>query len=96
MEDFIDCMQQMDMIDLPIVGRKYTWVRGNSCSRLDHMLVENDCILKFLELKIWALPRTMSDHYPLLLELKKIDWGPKPFRLMDVRFIYPDFSKTDQ
>ncbi|MCH97415.1 LINE-1 reverse transcriptase like [Trifolium medium] len=29
---------------------------------------------------VWALPREVSDHYPLVVRYSNGDWGPKPFR----------------
>ena len=34
-KDFYEWIQQMDVLDLPLIARKYTWIKGNSCSRLD-------------------------------------------------------------
>ena len=81
----------MEVIDLPLIGRKYTWIRGKSCSRLDIMLVKHEWMVAFLDLKLWALGRSMSDHCPLVLETEKIDWGLKPYRSIDTWFSHPEF-----
>lgn len=31
----------------------------------------------------WALPRTLSDHCPIILKEKILNWGPKPFRVFN-------------
>ena len=31
----------------------------------------------------YILDRNFSDHYPILLRAKIVDWGPKPFRVLD-------------
>ena len=56
-DDFRAWINDMGLIDLPLVGRKYTWFKGNSCSWIDKVLI-----------KLWDLQRGMSNHYSLLLE----------------------------
>ena len=34
--------------------------------------------------KQWGLPRLLSDHCPVVLSEIDKDWGPKPFRILDV------------
>jgi hypothetical protein len=29
---------------------------------------------------VWALPRDVSDHCPIVLRYSDVDWGPRPFR----------------
>ena len=35
------------------------------------------------KLKQWGLPRTISDHCPILLKVYGKDWGPKPFKFFN-------------
>lgn len=41
MEDFRNFIEEAELVDLPMVGRKYTWVRpnGSAMSRLDRFLL---------------------------------------------------------
>ena len=73
MEDFAALVQDLNVIDVPLVGRKYTWVRGKSCSKLDRMLVEHAWLEEFPDLTLWALERLVFDHCPLFLETERID-----------------------
>ena len=41
MKDFDDWINSLGVIDLPLIGRKFTWRRGNSYSKLDRILVES-------------------------------------------------------
>lgn len=43
-------------------------------------------------LKQWGLPRSLSDHCPLLLMEDGRDWGPRPFRFLNAWFLHPDFK----
>ena len=92
-EDFIQWVQSMGLVDLPLIGRKYTWLRGRSHSRLDRGLVDVDWTLKFPELKLWALNKSVSDHCPLFLETHAKNWGSKPFRTIDAWFTHLEFIK---
>ena len=73
MEDFGEWIQEMNMIDLPLIRRKYNWVRGNSYSGLDRVFVDGEWFSHFLALKLWALDHSLFDHSLLLVEPKKID-----------------------
>ena len=44
------------------------------------MLVSEERELVWGEVSLWALPRDVSDHCPLILKEGGWDWGPKPFR----------------
>ena len=33
--DFKEWVNTMEFIDMPLLGRKFTWLRGQACSRLD-------------------------------------------------------------
>jgi hypothetical protein len=68
--------------DLPMMGRKFTWVQpnGRCMSRLDRVLVSSRWMEEWGEVSLWGLKRDVSDHCPLLLKYNGYDWGPKPFR----------------
>eukprot|EP00256_Glycine_max_P051991 XP_014618170.1 uncharacterized protein LOC102664727 [Glycine max] len=42
----------------------------------------------------YTLERNFSNHFPVLLRSKSIDWGPKPFRIMDCWLSDTSFKKT--
>ena len=64
----------MGLIDVPLNGRKYTWSRGNSYSKLDQALVDVEWTLKFPKLKLWALNKSVSDHCPFMVETQLANW----------------------
>jgi hypothetical protein len=80
--EFRDFVQEMELIDLPVLGRKFTWFHsgGAAMSRLDRMLVSEDWLSLWSNPSLWVLPRTVSDHCMLLLRFSGVDWGPRPFR----------------
>lgn len=78
---FDDFISNTNLVDLPLHGRKYTWYRSNgSCkSRLDRFLVNNVWLNRWPNSVQRGLPRLVSDHCPITLETRVVDWGPKPF-----------------
>lgn len=82
------------LIDLPLHGRSFTWYRPNgSCkSRLDRILINNTWIARWPNSNQKGLHRTLSDHVPIVLEIKVRDWGPKPFRSLNAWLLHPEFK----
>ncbi|XP_068466546.1 uncharacterized protein [Phaseolus vulgaris] len=74
----------MEMVDIPCIGRKYTWYRpnGKAKSRLDRFLTTFEWLQHWPGSKQFVLDRQISDHCALLLKSNMTDWGPKPFRRM--------------
>ncbi|GKV26410.1 hypothetical protein SLEP1_g35723 [Rubroshorea leprosula] len=73
------------LIDLPLVGRKYTWYNSNGqyMSRIDRFLLSEEWTTKWSDVKQWGLRRSVSNHCPVLLRNECVDWGPKPFKYYD-------------
>ena len=73
------------VLEVPWLGRNFTWYRPNgaSRSRLDRFLVSHDWLARWPSSSQATLPRNFSDHCPIVLRSKEIDWGPKPFRILD-------------
>ncbi|XP_028082409.1 uncharacterized protein LOC114283731 [Camellia sinensis] len=67
-------------------SRNFIVVTGKVKSGFDGVLVNlyapNEC---------WGLPRTVSDHCPIVLKEDNRDWGPKPFRFMNCWVLHSDF-----
>ncbi|XP_071687285.1 uncharacterized protein [Rutidosis leptorrhynchoides] len=73
------------LIDIDINGRKYTGISddGLKFSKIDRFLVNNSFLRLWEDLSVNALDRHLSDHCPLVLRDKLIDYGPKPFKVFD-------------
>ncbi|KAL8475034.1 hypothetical protein ACS0TY_031453 [Phlomoides rotata] len=96
MEDFDKFIRDSNLIDLPLSGRSYTWYRpdGSCKSRLDHFLLNEEWISCYPTARLKGLPRSISDHYPIILEDGLIDWGPKPFRFSNAWLLHPSFKDS--
>jgi len=74
----------MDLEDLNVLGRRFTWYHPNGCSmsRIDRVLVSEEWENVWGDNALWVLPRDVSDHCPLVLKNAGWSWGPKPFALI--------------
>ncbi|KAE8660741.1 hypothetical protein F3Y22_tig00116951pilonHSYRG00750 [Hibiscus syriacus] len=79
-------LNHTNLIDLPMVGGRFTWCNNREAStwvRLDRFLISGDFLISFPNVLQSLLPRSLSDHNPVCLEEKTVDWGPKPFRFFN-------------
>lgn len=83
--EFNDWLSDLAVEEVAWVGRKFTWIRpnGNAKSKLDRFFVSDDWASKWPDSTQYVLDRDFSDHCPILLRAKTVDWGPKPFRVLD-------------
>lgn len=81
---FGEFIAEASLIDLPLIGRKYTWYKsdGMAMSRLDRFLITEEWLCMWSNLSQWGLKRSVSDHCVVALKEKELNWGPKPFRMM--------------
>lgn len=76
---FDDFIREVELIDLPLRGRKFTCYRTDgSCKiRIDRIMVCNRWMLSWLTITICGLPRTVSDHCLIILKNKNSRLGTK-------------------
>jgi hypothetical protein len=79
---------QLELVDIPLLGRKFTWYHasGRLMSRIDRVLISDEWAQRWGNVALWAIPRDVSDHCPLILKYCHDDWGPKPFRFNNFWF----------
>ncbi|XP_028053768.1 uncharacterized protein LOC114258112 [Camellia sinensis] len=93
MREFNELIEQLEVFDLPMCGRKFTWCHsqeGDRWSRLDRFLLNPEWLQTF-NFKLWGLPRLVSDHCPIILMEDERDWGPRPFRFINAWSLHPNF-----
>ncbi|KAH1232791.1 hypothetical protein GmHk_09G025366 [Glycine max] len=63
----------------------FTWFRPNGSvkSILYRCLVSEQWLSHWLDSLQHVIQRDFSDHCPIILKTYMVDWGPKPFRVMD-------------
>ncbi|XP_028109732.1 uncharacterized protein LOC114308363 [Camellia sinensis] len=95
MKHLNDFIGNSELHDLPLHGRKYTWCNAHESekwSRIDRVLLSSEWLINF-PMKLWGLPRLISDHCPLLMMEDVRDWGPKPFKFLNAWTLHPSFSQ---
>lgn len=94
MRSFDNFINDALLVDLPLQGRKYTWYKpnGNCKSRIDRVMVNDSLLENWPNSMIRGLPRSISDHCPIILATKHVDWGPKPFRFANMWLSHPEFK----
>jgi exonuclease III len=75
MREFVGFVESMEVVDLPILGRRFTWFHssGRAMSRIDRVLVSEEWLEVWRQISLWVLPRDVSDHCPLLLKRNGFD-----------------------
>ena len=75
----------MELLEIKCFGSMFTWFRpnGNVKSRLDRFLVSEQWLSHWPESSQHVIQRDFSDHCPIILKTEMVDWGPKPFRVVD-------------
>ncbi|XP_071740403.1 uncharacterized protein [Rutidosis leptorrhynchoides] len=73
------------LVEIPLGGRKFTMVcdNGFKLSKLDRFIASENFLNLWCDLSAIVLDRKFSDHCPIVLRDKVIDFGPKPFRFFD-------------
>ncbi|XP_071694838.1 uncharacterized protein [Rutidosis leptorrhynchoides] len=85
---FNDFILKNNLIEIPINGRRFTRISddGTKFSKLDRFLVNDKFINLWEDLSVVPIDRRESDHCPILLRDRVIDFGPKPFKVFDEWF----------
>jgi len=83
---FNDFITKTDLVDIPMVGRKFTWYEPNGSvkSRIDRILVLREWLEVWPDSKQFIISRLVFDHCALVLKDLHMDWGLKPFTSLDV------------
>lgn len=90
---FNDFITKAGLLDLKLGGRKYTWMSADckKLSKLDRFLVNSGFVDVWPSVSSMALPRCFSDHCPILLDSKGLDFGPTPFKMFNSWMSNSDF-----
>lgn len=85
MREFNNFILEVELEDIPLLGRKFTWYRPDetAMSKLDRFVLSTKFLTNFPEVTQRGLCRDLSDHCPILLKNSVVDWRPKPFKSFD-------------
>ncbi|KAK9988333.1 hypothetical protein SO802_028572 [Lithocarpus litseifolius] len=92
---FKECLDACNMADLGFQGPRYTWTNKHDlCSliqeRLDRFFANPDWCVLYPEAQVTHLPRSSSDHCPVLMELE-----PQPNIRLNRPFRFHSFWLSD-
>jgi len=76
MDKFNDFIQNYELLDIPVVERKYTWYHPNGMakSRIDRILVSEEWLQLWPDSKQFIISRLVSDHCVIVVK-NSVDWG---------------------
>nr|XP_043620102.1 uncharacterized protein LOC122591944 [Erigeron canadensis] len=83
--EFNSFIYSADLHEYMMKGGYFTYMirdeKGTKLSKTDRLLVCRGVLDSWPSACFRALPRKLSDHNPILLSVKDINFGPKPFRI---------------
>ncbi|KAK3220321.1 hypothetical protein Dsin_014291 [Dipteronia sinensis] len=83
MRCFQNFVFQANVVNIPLQGTSFTWSNNRenqAWARLDRFLLSPSILMWFPNLLQRSLPRSLSDHNPVMLCEENLEWGPSPFR----------------
>ena len=83
MHDFSDFISEFGLMAIPLEGGLFTWSNNREVSvksRIDCFLLTLEWVDHFGLVNQRRLPRLLSDHFPILLDCRRIVGGKSPFR----------------
>jgi len=95
-EEFNAFIKNLDALNVPMIGRKFTWYHpnGGAISRIDRVI----CTRGWPDVRQGSiqevLNRDVSYHCPILVKNNNYDWGPKLFRMVNCWFQDPFFHEV--
>ncbi|XP_042950383.1 uncharacterized protein LOC122282502 [Carya illinoinensis] len=100
MEEFNSWIHNCGLMELKYLGNCYSWCNGHvgnsrSWARLDRSLVDQHFLGAFPDSVMRYLPRTSSDHAPMVISFVKCfeGYGPAPFRFQQMWVDHVDFDR---
>ena len=75
MKAFRDCLTTCELLELPLCGKKFTWSRGRSASRIDRAFMSTAWFQTFPSASLFGFPKYTSDPRPIMVKMDSTDWG---------------------
>lgn len=93
-EYFNNFVEEMELIDLPCMGGRFTWFicNGLAMSRMDIFLLTDKFIRDWKLVSQFVGKKVLSEHYPVWLKGGGCDWGTKPVRFNNDWYKHEDFT----
>lgn len=94
MQDFGSFVNECALQDSPLLNAKFTWTNGcdpPTLCKLDRFLVSNDWEDLYPRFFQEGISKIASDHWPIMLNTSKLNWGPSPFRFENMWTLHHSF-----
>ncbi|GMI94890.1 hypothetical protein HRI_003158300 [Hibiscus trionum] len=78
-----DFTENLSLINLPLQGGSFTWFGKKSppqASRIDRFCISPDLLLLWPNLTQSVLPKSLSDHCPIMISFQSVCTPAKPFK----------------
>lgn len=86
-KDFDGFINKCNLIDLPLIGKEFTWYGlENKRSWLDRFLLKDIWLVKIKDFQLLGLRRFTLNHISILLTSKSVDWEPRPLKFINAWF----------
>ncbi|XP_019415283.1 PREDICTED: uncharacterized protein LOC109326834 [Lupinus angustifolius] len=93
--EFNEWIRLMELIELPLIGMKFTWIHpSGSMSRLDRILLSAKWLEKWPDASQWALSRSFTDHCSLILNYSSLSLGPLLLKFNNGWLDHKDFGNV--
>ena len=99
--EFKACLDSCSFVDLVFAGPKYTWTNKRQLTdlileRIDRCFANPLWRVHYSEKAVTHLPRTYSDHHPVLIKLWKpeTDRANRLFRFQNMWLLHPKFPRV--
>ncbi|KAL9670720.1 hypothetical protein QQ045_008278 [Rhodiola kirilowii] len=86
---FQDFIQAMEVLDLLLKGRRFTWGNKNGASRLDRFLISPGVLSSWPKIEQVGLEKGPSDHVVVPVSVGEKSWGIRPFRILNAWLDHP-------
>ncbi|XP_058740903.1 uncharacterized protein LOC131613233 [Vicia villosa] len=95
MEEFAGLIDLLEVVDLPVIGNKFTWLKlgGDVRSRIDRFLMTEGIINLWKAVAQASGNRDISDNRPIWVKTCNKDWGVKPFKVFSCWNEHPDLER---
>lgn len=93
MEEFNSFIELVEVVDLPVVGNKHTWIKsyGSSSIRIGRLLLSGGLVNDWKIVAQVSGNRDISDHMLVWIKASNLNWGPKSFKVFNCWFDHKDF-----
>lgn len=98
MEDFNECVEKIDIKDVPAQGIFLTWCNlhddgSKIYCKLDRVMANEGWFSIFKHTEVVFDLVGVSDHSPAITKMKEVNPGPKPFKYQQFYMKHPIFNK---